>query len=496
VTKRGSGILLHITSLPSPYGIGDFGSGAYQFVDFLKSSKQSYWQILPLNPTDIALANSPYSSCSAFAGNVLLISPEFLIRDGFLTQNNLKEIDFSEERVDYLAVAVHKVDVLYKVFYNVKSKISFDEKFKDFCQKNKAWLDDYSLFIALKEKFDGACWNQWPADIRKREPAAIEIYKKELHESILREMFFQYLFYSQWFDLKEYCNKEGIKIIGDVPIYVQHDSVDVWANKEIFKLDEKGRCEFLAGVPPDYFSKTGQLWGNPVFQWDVLKTSGYDWWKERLKHNFDCCDIVRIDHFRGFVAFWEVSKGEKTAINGKWVKASVYNFFDELLDCFEEFPIIAEDLGVITDDVKEVIKRYRFPGMKILQFAFDGKQDNPYLPQNHIKNCIVYTGTHDNNTTKGWFRQEANKEIKKQIGKIVGKEPAEDNISSVLVELAMSSVANIAIFPLQDILGLDETARMNQPSTISNNWEWRIKISFIDFPKQKELASLVSSYNR
>ncbi|MDP8264220.1 MAG: 4-alpha-glucanotransferase [Candidatus Aceula lacicola] len=496
MTKRTSGILLHITSLPSPYGIGDFGSGAYQFIDFLKNSEQSYWQILPLNPTDIALSNSPYSSCSAFAGNVLLISPEFLIRDGFLTQNDLEKTDFSEERVDYLSVAMHKVDVLYKAFRNVKKEIFLNEKFKVFCQENEAWLNDYSLFVALKEKFEGVCWSQWPEDIREREPATIEIYKGELHESILRETFFQYLFYTQWFDLKEYCNKEGIKVIGDVPIYVQHDSVDVWVNKEIFKLDEKGECEFLAGVPPDYFSETGQLWGNPVFRWDVLKSSGYEWWKKRLKHNFDCCDIVRIDHFRGFVAFWEVAKGEKTAINGKWVKVNVYSFFDELLDYFDEFPIIAEDLGVITDDVKEVIKRYRFPGMKILQFAFDNKQDNPYLPQNYIKNCIVYTGTHDNNTTKGWFRQEATKEIKKQLFEIVGQEPTEDNISLALVKLAMSSVADTVIFPLQDILGMDESARMNQPSTIRNNWEWRVKVSSFDFSKQKQLTSFCSSHSR
>ncbi|MDD3374148.1 MAG: 4-alpha-glucanotransferase [Candidatus Omnitrophica bacterium] len=496
MSKRKSGVLLHITSLPSPHGIGDFGSGAYQFADFLKNSKQSYWQVLPLNPTDIALSNSPYSSCSAFAGNVLLISPEFLIRDGFLTQNDLKEVKFSGDRVDYVAVAMHKVDVLYRAFHNVKKTISSDKSFKSFYEKNKVWLDDYSLFVALKEKFEGASWCQWPENIRKREPAAMEAYREELHEFILREKFFQYLFYSQWFDLKGYCNKKGIKVIGDAPIYVQHDSADAWANKEIFKLDENGECEFLAGVPPDYFSETGQLWGNPVYRWDVLQSSGYDWWKKRLKYNFDCFDIVRIDHFRGFVDFWEIPKGEQTAINGKWAKVNVYNFFDELLDYFKEFPIIAEDLGIITADVKEVIKRYRFPGMKILQFAFDGKEDNPYLPQNHIKNCIVYTGTHDNNTTKGWFRREATEEAKVQINKIVGQEPTENNIALIFVKLAMNSIADTVILPLQDILGLDESARMNQPSTITSNWEWRVKASSLNSSVQKELANLCSANNR
>ncbi len=496
LNKRSSGILLHITSLPSLYGIGDLGSGAYQFVDFLKESKQAYWQILPLNPTDIALANSPYSSCSAFAGNVLLISPEFLVRDGFLKKEDIPLKDFSSDSVDYFSVAMHKVDVLYKAFQNVKKEISSDKKFLDFCSKNKSWLDDYGLFIALKEKFEGAGWCQWPDDIRQRDPRVIEKYRAKLSESILRETFFQYLFYSQWKELKKYCNKKEIQIIGDVPIYVQHDSADVWANKKFFKLDKNGECKFLAGVPPDYFSETGQLWGNPVYCWDALKLDGYDWWKKRLKHNFECFDLVRIDHFRGFVAFWEVPKGEKTAIKGAWSKVNVYDFFDELLDYFEDFPIIAEDLGVITDDVKQVIKRYRFPGMKILQFAFDGKQDNPYLPKNHIKNCIAYTGTHDNNTTKGWFRQEANNEIKQQICDLGGQKVAEENISEIFMNLAMNSVANTVIFPLQDVLNLDESARMNQPSTIKANWQWRFTFSTITPLLKKKLSSSCSACHR
>ena len=349
-----------------------------------------------------------------------------------------------------------------------------DADFKAFCRKNEFWLEDYSLFIALKQYFQGSPWYRWPQDIRARKPEAVKKYVKELQAPILKQKFFQYVFFKQWFALKKYGKARGVEVIGDLPIYVQHDSVDVWANPSIFKLDEEGGLIFLAGVPPDYFSKTGQLWGNPVYDWDALKETGYAWWRDRLAQNLALFDIVRVDHFRGFVNFWQVPRGEETAINGSWAEAPAKDFFTKMLKIFKEFPIIAEDLGFLTDDVKELIKKYKFPGMKILLFAFDSDDENPYLPHNHIKNCIVYTGTHDNNTVKGWFKQEATDTIKQKMRDVLGQEPTLDNISWQLVTLALRSVADAVILPMQDLLGLDEAHRMNIPGTVDHNWQWRL----------------------
>ncbi|MDP8266882.1 MAG: 4-alpha-glucanotransferase [Candidatus Aceula meridiana] len=495
--KRASGILLHITSLPSPYGIGDFGKGAYRFADFLKKSGQKYWQILPLNLTDLALASSPYSSCSAFAGNTLFISPEILLKDGFLQKSDLENLPkFSEGRVDYHKAALHKTALLHKAFANSKKNILRDADFKTFQEKNKFWLEDYAVFAALKKHFAGASWVNWPEEIRNRDQQALEKCRQELDDVILREKFFQFLFLKQWFTLKQYCNNKGIQIIGDLPFYVQHDSADVWTHQHIFKIDKAGNPLGMAGVPPDYFSETGQLWGNPVYRWDALKKERYQWWKERLAQNFNFFDIVRIDHFRGFVAFWEVPQGEKTAIKGQWVKVPVEDFFEELIAHFKTFPIIAEDLGVITDGVKEIIKKYDFPGMKILAFAFDGKEDNPYLPQNYIKNCLVYTGTHDNNTTQGWFKQEVSEEMKTRIEECLGETAQPEQIHWQMVTLAMKSVADTAIFPLQDALGLDAAHRMNTPSTMQNNWQWRVLDSQLTPELESSLASLCKSTHR
>ena len=473
--KRTSGILLHISSLPSPFGIGDLGQEAYRFVDFLKESGQSQWQILPLNPTDIAMGNCPYSSCSAFASNILFISPEKLVEQGFLPAEHLKKAPvFPSEHVHYQAVIPYKMSVLDHAFTHYGPRLAKDNEFRAFCQKTGSWLNDYSLFIALKQYFQGAPWYRWPQDIHTRRPEAIQKYTKELDGPILRQKFFQYLFFKQWSELKKYCKAKGVMIIGDLPIYVQHDSVDVWANPSIFKLDESGRLLFLAGVPPDYFSETGQLWGNPVYDWDELKETGYGWWRDRLAQNLSLFDIVRIDHFRGFVNFWQVPQGETTAVNGSWVQAPAKDFFNKMLKHFADFPIIAEDLGFLTDDVKELIKRYKFPGMKILLFAFDSDDENPYLPHNHIKNCVVYTGTHDNNTAKGWFRQEATDHIKQKMREVLQEEPAPETVAWQLVTLASNSIANTVILPMQDVLGLDETCRMNIPGTIDNNWQWRL----------------------
>lgn len=474
--KRASGILLHISSLPSRFGIGDLGPDAYKFVDFLAQAKQTYWQILPLNPTDIAMGNCPYSSCSAFANNILFISPELLVEHGFLKAEDIKEtpLGLDDGRVNYKEVISYKNAILEKAFAHCHAHLEKNSDFKKFCEEHKAWLDDYSLFIALKDHFQGLPWHQWPDNIRARKPEAIEHARHDLKRAILEQKFFQYLFMRQWTLLKKYCKAKGILIVGDLPIYVQHDSADVWTNPSIFKLDKDGHVEFMAGVPPDYFSKTGQLWGNPVYDWDVLKKTNYAWWQARLKHNFSLFDIVRIDHFRAFVDFWQVPHGEETAINGSWEQGPGDNFFNKMLKAFKSFPIIAEDLGFLSDGVVEAIKKYKFPGMKILLFAFDSDDQNPYLPQNHIKNCLVYTGTHDNNTAKGWFKHEATEPIKQKMLEVLGEEPTLETVASDLVHLAMESVANTTILPMQDILGLDETARMNIPGVVNGNWEWRL----------------------
>lgn len=473
--KRGSGILLHITSLPSPFGIGDMGSGAYKFADFLAESGQSYWQILPLNPTGAYFGNSPYSILSSIAGNVLLISPEFLIRDGFLTQADLLQLPaVSQDRVDYNTVITYKKQLLSKTYESFKKSGNKDE-FNNFCKKYSNWLDDYALFIVLKEHFQGKVWSEWQTELRDRHPSSLQTIKSQLGDKVEKEKFLQYLFFNQWVSLKQYCNQKGIQIIGDIPIYVNYDSVDVWTNPEIFKLDKEKKPLFVAGVPPDYFSQTGQLWGNPVYLWDMLKKTGYAWWVRRLQHNLNLFDIVRIDHFRGLVAYWEVPAGEKTAINGKWVEVPVKDLFNTLLQGSSDLPIIAEDLGIITDDVKEIMEYYGFPGMKVLLFAFgDDLAKNPYVPHNHIKNCLVYTGTHDNNTARGWYEREATWDDKRRLSTYLGREIPSSDIHWELIRTAMMSVANMVIFPMQDILGLGGEARMNHPGTMENNWEWRL----------------------
>ncbi|MCX5681654.1 MAG: 4-alpha-glucanotransferase, partial [Candidatus Omnitrophica bacterium] len=360
----------------------------------------------------------------------------------------------------------------------------------------KAWLEDYSLFVALKEHFQGLPWHQWPDNIRGRKPDAMQRSSQELKQAILKQKFFQYIFMRQWTLLRQYGKAKGVRMIGDLPIYVQHDSVDVWANPSIFKLDKDGHTEFMAGVPPDYFSKTGQLWGNPVYDWDVLKKTNYEWWRGRLAHNFSLCDIVRIDHFRGFVNFWQVPQGEETAINGSWEQGPGHDFLDKMLKAFKSFPIIAEDLGFLSEDVVETIQEYKFPGMKILLFAFDSDDENPYLPHNHIKNCIVYTGTHDNNTAKGWFQHEATEPIKHKMFEVLGEEPTLQDVAGQLVYLAMESVANTVILPMQDILGLDETCRMNIPGTPENNWEWRLLSSQVSSPLGQQLMKLTQETKR
>ncbi|MDI7261555.1 MAG: 4-alpha-glucanotransferase [Thermodesulfobacteriota bacterium] len=498
LTKRGSGILLHITSLPSPFGIGDLGPWAYQFADFLARTKQSYWQILPLNPTDQAFGNSPYSCPSAFAGNTLLISPELLVHSGFLKKEEIENPPpFPSERCDYASVIPHKTELLQRAYESFKTDGGEREPYEIFCKENQEWLEDFALFAVTKNHFHGKAWGEWEKDLRDRDLNHLEKIKKNVQDEIEREKFLQYLFFNQWRSLKDYCNKKGIQFVGDIPIYVNYDSADVWTHPELFNLDVEKRPLSVAGVPPDYFSKTGQLWGNPTFRWDILQKTGYGWWLHRISHNLRLFDILRIDHFRGFVAFWEIPSVETTAINGKWVEAPVVNFFTALLKNFPVHSFIAEDLGVITPDVKEVMRRFGFPGMRVLQFAFGEDQpDHPYLPHNFIPDTIVYTGTHDNNTARGWFKNEATLQEKKRIFRYLGKEVSAEQLPVEFIRLVMMSVANTVIIPLQDILCLGEEARMNRPSTPFGNWEWRFQPDQLTFSHTELLLELTETYGR
>lgn len=496
--RRGSGILLHITSLPSSYGIGDLGPSAYQFVDFLSETKQSFWQILPLKPTSTAHGNSPYSSFSAFAGNTLLISPERLVEEGLLSKADIKDHpSFPDETVIYKTVTEYKTELFRTAYGNFKKRKQKDYGFEAFCNENRYWLDDYVLFVTLKESFSGAVWSEWLEDIRDRKGGVSNGLKGKLKDKIEMEKFLQYVFYKQWHSLRAYCNSKDIQIIGDIPIYVNYDSADVWANPRIFKLDENRRPTFMAGVPPDYFSSTGQLWGNPVYNWDFLRETEYAWWIRLIEHNLELFNIIRLDHFRGLVAYWEVPAGEETAINGRWVEVPARDFFDKLLKRFPSLPIIAEDLGIITPDVREIVDLYGFPGMKLLLFAFgDDVATNPYVPHNHVKNCVVYTGTHDNNTAKGWFRKEARPEDKQRLFQYLGREVSEETVHRELIRMAMMSVADLVIIPMQDILGLGEEARMNVPATADGNWRWRLLPEQLTPSLIASLSELTCIYGR
>ncbi len=472
--KRASGILLHPTSLPSSFGIGDLGESAYDFVDFLAASSQQVWQILPIGPT--GYGNSPYLSYSALAGNPLLISPEKLKEDNLLTEEDFNSLpDYPLDRVDYDLVIATKIPLLAKASDRFKQQGTSEQlkEFQQFCDRHNEWLDDYALFMAVKEANNGASWNTWDAEIAKREPEAMVEWATRLQDAIFYHKFLQYQFFSQWTKLKQYANSQGVEIFGDIPIYVAHDSVDVWAHPEIFCLDPKtGEPALMAGVPPDYFSATGQLWGNPVYNWKKLEETNFHWWIRRIEGMLEYVDIMRIDHFRGFQAYWAVPEGEETAMNGKWLEAPGEAFFQLLQEDLGELPIVAEDLGVITPEVEALRDKFDFPGMKILHFAFDSDRVNPFLPYNYVnRNCVVYTGTHDNNTTVGWFYDRSLEEQARVVDYLGCVSPK--GIHWSLINLALSSVANTAIFPLQDIFGLGTEGKMNTPSQAEGNWEWR-----------------------
>ena len=495
--RRGSGILLHIISLPSRFGIGDIGPSARKFIDFLEEAGQTYWQVLPLNPTSDGEKNSPYSSSSAFAGNIKLISPELLVRDNYIPPESIANLpSFPANRIDYEAAMAIKSELLNQAYDNFKDrhdKIGFEK----FCAESAYWLDDFALFVAFKEHFNELSWGDWRLELRDREPKALAGYSEKLRERIEKEKFWQYIFFAQWTELKDYAHTHGIEIVGDLPIYMSHQSSDVWAHPELFKLDEQKKPAFVSGVPPDYFSKTGQLWGNPVYNWERIKETGFDWWIHRVRHNLNLCDLLRIDHFRGLIGYWEVPAGEKTAINGKWVAAPGMEFFSTLKNYFSSLPIIAEDLGTITSDVKELMAKFEIPGMKVLLFAFGGDlAENPYVPHNHIKNCLIYTGTHDNNTIKGWYDNDASEFEKTNLAKYLGWEPDSDNIHWILIRMAMMSVADMVLIPMQDILGLGSEARLNKPSTIQGNWLWRLDEAELTSVIAKKLWDISEIYNR
>lgn len=474
--KRGSGILLHVTSLPSPYGIGDMGPGAYKFADFLHRTKQSYWQILPLSPT-ISESHSPYNGSSAFACNPLLISPDFLVRDGFLSRNDLAgRPDFPEEEVRFSAVLDYKEGLFRKAYDNYSKNFrECDAAMGEFCLESRDWLPAYASFSALKMKFGDTGWTRWKKGFRDKKPDALDKLGQEVLERIHFETFLQFIFARQWKSLKLYCNKLGIKVIGDMPYYVSHDSADVWTHPEIFKLNGRGEPTVVAGVPPDYFSSNGQLWGNPVFNWSRLKETGYAWWLRRFKRNLDLFDILRVDHFRGMVAYWEVPAKEKTAVKGRWVSCPVDDFFNTLFRHSPDPPLIAEDLGLITPDVREAIRELGFPGMRVILFAFgENPPASPHIPHRHERNCVVYTGTHDNNTVLGWFQDEVSPEAREKLFMYLGRRVPAGEVSWELIRLAMMSVARTVILPMQDVLGLGGQSRMNHPATVSGNWKWRL----------------------
>jgi 4-alpha-glucanotransferase len=495
--RRSSGILLHITSLPSAYGIGDLGPEAYRWADFLAETRQSIWQILPLNPTDLAYGNSPYQSVSAFAGNPLLISPQLMVKEGFLERSDVEGVPgYGKGPIDYPAVIAGKEHLCLAAYERFK-RAGKSHEYEEFCRENSSWLDDFALFTALREHYPGKSWTEWPQEVRDRLPGALQSLNNELYGACEKVKFLQYVFFEQWHALRAYCNRRGIQLFGDIPIYVIHESADAWANPELFMLDDERRPSVVAGVPPDYFSETGQLWGNPIYRWDVLRERGYDWWIKRVEHNLTLFDLIRIDHFRGLVGYWAVPAGERNAVNGTWVDAPAEDFLNALLKRFPQLPIIAEDLGVITPDVREIMCRFDLPGMKVLLFAFgEDLPTNPYIPHNLPRNCMLYTGTHDNNTARGWFEGEATPEIRERLFRYLGREVPAEDIPWELIRLAMMSVANTVITPMQDILGLGKEARMNRPATTEGNWRWRLSPELLTPSLAEKLRNMTKLYGR
>ncbi len=494
LSERSSGILLHPTSLPSRGGIGDLGPAAYEFVDWLAAAKQTLWQILPLQP--VGCGNSPYSCTSAFAGNILLVSLERLAEQGLLESARVLSVPDGVARVDFDSVRAHKLPLLRDAARSFLQSTSGAERdrYDDFCRDNDWWLEDYVLFSVLRERFEEQPWNTWPPDIARRNPEVITQLRDELEKRLEEERFLQFAFFEQWGALRSFCADRGIRIIGDVSIFVSYDSADVWINPELFQLKEDLTPKVVSGVPPDAFSETGQRWGNPLYDWEALRARGYDWWIGRMRWAIETCDIVRIDHFRGFEAYWEIPAEEETAVNGRWVQGPNESLFQSLRSALGKLPFIAEDLGYITREVHALRKALDVPGMKILQFGFGNKGAHIYLPHRYEPNCVVYTGTHDNDTVLGWWSNSATEEEKKLAATYLGI--GEDGVHWAFIRAALTSVANLCVIPVQDVLGLDSSARMNVPSEADGSWTWRLHAGALTAQLAAKLAELVGITDR
>ena len=490
---RKSGVLLHISSLPGPFGIGDIGPSARNFSAFLARSGQKLWQVLPLQETSPALGNSPYSSPSAFAGNPLFLSPEDLAGRGLLRKEEITPPPFSPRQAEYGRAWKYKVELIKLAF----TRFEPDEGYFHFLEEQKFWLNDYALFSALKEHFGGLPWNEWPGEIKFRREDALLKARSQLDEAVRFRLFQQYAFFLQMNDLKDACALSGVELMGDLPIYVNYDSADVWSHRKTFSLDGELRPREVAGVPPDYFSETGQLWGNPLYDWSALEEEGFSWWLKRLKHSLALFNLVRIDHFRGLLAYWAVPAEERTAERGVWREVPSEKFFAAMQNALPAEGFVAENLGIITPDVTGAMKRLNLPGMAVLLFAFGGSSgDNPHIPYNFQRELVAYTGTHDNNTALGWFRSDASEEERKALKDYLGRGVDEADLPDALIRLVLSSVADRAVIPLQDYLSLGEEARMNRPSTPRGNWEWRVSQEALTDGLAERMKRLAGIYGR
>ena len=492
--ERSAGVIMHIASLPGKFGIGTFGKEAYEYVEFLYKSGMRYWQILPLGQT--GYGDSPYQSFSAFPGNPYFIDFDILKDEGILSKAEYINENYgdNEEYIDYGLLFNIKYIVLRRAYENFKKSHNFllKEYFESFKEENNWWLDNYSLYMAVKGKFNLASWQEWDDDIKKRRPEAIELYRNELSDEIEFWSFIQFLFFKQWNELKSYANEKGIKIIGDMPIYVAEDSADVWSNPEAYLIyEETLKPISIAGCPPDAFSETGQLWGNPLYDWNYMEKTGYKWWIKRVEESLKIYDVVRIDHFRGFESYWEIPYGDTTAINGKWVKGPGIKLFNAIKESLGEINVIAEDLGFLTNEVKEFLEETGFPGMKVLQFAFDEREESNYLPHTYTNNCIAYTGTHDNDTFRGWFELTGNKSDVKYCKEYLAL-TEEEGYNWGFIRGTWASVADVSIALMQDFLNLGNETRVNFPSTLGGNWKWRIK----EGSYNTELADKIYKYTK
>ncbi|MEG6615651.1 4-alpha-glucanotransferase [Peptococcaceae bacterium 1198_IL3148] len=498
IETRQCGILLHPTSLPSKYGIGDLGDTAYRFIDFLAASKQRLWQVLPLNP--VGYGHSPYQGLSAFAGNPMLISIDKLIETGLLSTADVDDIpSFNDQRVEFDRVEQYK-NLLFEKAYQIFKRHLLPDDYEKFFNDNTYWLEDYATFMALKEFFGGRPWNQWEQSIASREKDSLARYKRILADRINFHLFLQYIFFYQWQQLKEYANQRHIRIIGDIPIYVSYDSSDTWSRPSLFQLDKASNPKVVAGVPPDYFSETGQLWGNPIYNWQAMRDENYRWWKQRFGAIFKIADIVRIDHFRGFEAYWEIPFGEETAVHGRWVKAPGEELFTQIKKQFGPLPIIAEDLGVITTEVNELKNKFEFPGMRILHFSLESDDIEYFSPYYINTNTVIFTGTHDNDTTIGWLntqRTQHSSALKRLTDCFHMPPDLPLEIAAWrIIEIAYQSPANTCIIPLQDFLGLDSWARMNYPGTVGGNWSWRFQSGDLTGELTEKIKKMTMFYNR